>query len=185
MSVTTPVLDLILVDTHSSQSIGFGDFSQYPQGFNIVSPTLQVVAPGYPSVSLTFQANSVNIYTSNNFGITPNGTPLQPLPDGVYNATYSINPSYEYYVTRTFIRVDGIMETFNTAFMKLDMMECDGPIRRERMLELDTIYYYIQGAIAAANKCAPDLATNMYRKANKMLANFVKNKCNCNAYNKY
>ena len=185
MSVTSPVLDLILVDTHSSETIGFGDFSQYPTGFNIVSPTLQVTAPGFPSVSLAFQANSVNLYTSSNFGITSPSQPLQDLHDGIYSATYSINPSYQYYVTRTFIRVDGIMETFNTAFMKLDMMECDGHIRRERMMELDTIYYYIQGAIAAANKCAPDLATNMYLKANKMLTNFVKSKCNCNVYNKY
>lgn len=179
MAVTQPILDLMLVDTHSAFSIGFADISQYPTNMPIVSPTIEITPSGFPTVSLEFNPNSINIYTSENFGFTCEGVPLQELPDGIYDVKYSIAPSYERFVVKSFIRIDKIMESFNTAFMKLDMMECDGPIQEQKRKELDTIYYYIQGAVAAANKCAPDLAIKMYRKANTMLTYFLKNKCNC------
>ena len=121
----------------------------------------------------------VNIYTSENIGITCLGEEHVELPDGIYNVKYTISPAYQYFVERSFIRVDKLQEKFDTAFMKLDIMQCDGPLRKQREEELDTINFYIQGAIAAANKCAGELAMKLYRKADKMLNYFITNKCNC------
>lgn len=177
--ITEPILDLLLIDTHNSMSVGISDFSQYPTGFSIISPSLEITAPGFVSVNVTFEANSINIYTSENIGITCLGEEHVELPDGIYNVKYTISPAYQYFVERSFIRVDKLQEKFDTAFMKLDIMQCDGPLRKQREEELDTINFYIQGAIAAANKCAGELAMKLYRKADKMLNYFITNKCNC------
>jgi len=177
--ITEPILDLLLIDTHNSMSVGISDFSQYPTGFSIISPSLEITAPGFVPVNVTFEPNSINIYTSQNIGITCSGEQNVELPDGIYNVKYTISPAYKYFVERTFIRVDKLQEKFDTAFMKLDIMQCDGPLRKQREEELDTINFYIQGAIAAANKCAGELAMKFYRKADKMLNYFITNKCNC------
>ena len=67
--------------------------------------------------------------------------------------------------------------------MKLDMMECDKAIKTQSKVDLNTIYFFINGAIAAANNCALDTATKLYDQAQKMLNNFVKNNCNCSGNN--
>ena len=180
MAITSPILDLLLIDTHSSKSIGISDFSQYPTNFNIVSPTLEITASGFSPVTIAFAPNSINIFTSNNLNITCEGEELQVVPDGIYSIKYSITPAYVNFISRSFLRVDEIQEKFDTAFMKLDILQCDGPLRKQREEELKSIYYFIQEAIASANKCAPDLALKLYKKANTMLDQFIKHKCNCN-----
>jgi hypothetical protein len=180
MAITQPILDLLLIDTHSAKSIGIADFSQYPTGYSIVSPTLEIVASGFPPVTIPFTTNSINIFTSSNLNITCVGGELDDLPDGIYTIKYSIAPAYEHNVTRTFLRIEHIQEKFDTAFMKLDILQCDGPLRHQKEEELNSIYYYIQEAIACANKCAPELALKLYKKADKMLNYFIQHKCNCN-----
>lgn len=177
--MTEPILDLLLIDTHNSTSMGISDFSQYPSNFNIVSPSLEITAPGFAPVNISFEPNSINIYTSQNMGITCSGEQNVELPDGLYNVKYTISPAYKYFVERSFIRVDKLQEKFDTAFMKLDILQCDGPLRKQREEELSTINFYIQGSIAAANKCAGDLSIKLYKKADKMLNYFITNKCNC------
>jgi len=65
----------------------------------------------------------------------------------------------------------------------MDMMQCDLSIKKQQKVTLDSIYYFMQGAVAAANNCAIDTATKLYIKADKMLDNFVKNNCNCSGNN--
>ena len=130
-------------------------------------------------MTTVFSPNSINIYTSQNLNITCEGEELVPIPDGIYTVKYSISPAYEYNYTMTFLRVDGIQEKFDKAFMKLDMMECDNILKKQKQEELDTIYYFIQGSIASANNCAPELAIKLYRRADKMLDYFINNKCKC------
>ena len=81
------------------------------------------------------------------------------------------------------MRVEQIQETFDEAFMKLDMMECDLAIKQQQKVELNSIYYFIQGSIAAANNCAVDTANKLYTQASKMLSNFIKNNCGCSGSN--
>lgn len=177
--MANPVLNLLLIDTHSPYSIGIADFSQYPSNYNIVSPTLEISGTSFAPVTITFVPNSINVYTSENLNITCVGAELQPLPDGIYTVKYSIAPAYQNNVTKSFLRVDTLLEKFDSAFLKLDLNQCDGPIRKQRQEELDTINYFIQEAIAAANQCATELSMKMYRKADAMLTNFINNKCSC------
>lgn len=176
MAVTSPVLDLLLIDTHSCYSMGIADFSQYPSGFNIVSPTIQITVPSGGYVVLTFTAQSVNIYNSTSLGFTCEDEDLQALPDGIYQFKYTINPASTYYVEKTFLRVDALQEKYDNAFLKLDL---DCMSSEEDKRALFDISLYIAEAIAAANKCALDLAMKMYRKASKLLDEFVNSNCNC------
>ena len=69
------------------------------------------------------------------------------------------------------------------AFMRLDMMECDRAIKTQSKVDLNTIYFFINGAIAAANNCATDTANKLYNQASIMLNNFVRNNCGCSGNN--
>jgi ribosome-associated translation inhibitor RaiA len=111
------------------------------------------------------------------------GDPLLPLPDGVYNLKYTIAPAYKNYVEKSIMRVEKLQEKFDDAFMKLDMMECDRAIKTQQKVDLNTIYFFIQGAIAAANNCAITEANKLYVQADKMLTNFIKNGCQCSGTN--
>jgi hypothetical protein len=108
---------------------------------------------------------------------------LIPLPDGIYTLTYSVAPAYENFVTKTIIRVEQLQEKFDNAFMKLDMMECDLAIKTQAKVDLNSVYYMIQGSIAAANNCAVDTSNKLYIQANKMLNNFIKTNCGCSGNN--
>jgi hypothetical protein len=174
-------LDLLLIDTHTPYALAIADFSTYPANYTPISPTIYICGGGFPEVTLEFTPNSVNVYNSENLGITCDGADLVALPDGLYHIKYTINPAYQNFVNKTFLKIDNLQEKFDTAFMKLDMMECDMAIKKQRKVELDTIDFYIQGAIAAANKCADDISSKLYRKADRMLNQFIENKCNCNA----
>lgn len=81
------------------------------------------------------------------------------------------------------MRIEQLQEKFDEAFMKLDMMECDLAIKKQQMVELNTIYYLIQGAVAAANNCAIDAANKLYKQASRMLNHFLKNNCGCSGHN--
>jgi hypothetical protein len=172
-------LDFLVIPTYNVQTLGIADASTYPPAPPVSSPTIEIDVPGFGLVSLPFNINDFNIYTTASLGITSVGDPLLPLPDGVYYIKYSVAPAYENFVQKTIMRVDQLQEKFDSAFMKLDMMECDAAIRKQQMVDLNSIYYFIQGSIAAANNCAVDTANKLYNQANKMLNQFIANKCNC------
>jgi len=172
-------LDFLVIPTYNVQTLGIADASTYPATPPVSSPTIEIDVPGFGLVSLPFNINDFNIYTTASLGITSVGDPLLPLPDGVYYIKYSVAPAYQNFVQKTIMRVDQLQEKFDSAFMKLDMMECDAAIRKQQMVDLNSIYYFIQGSIAAANNCAVDTANKLYNQANKMLNQFIANKCNC------
>jgi hypothetical protein len=172
-------LDFLVIPTYNVQTLGIADASTYPASPPVSSPTIEIDVPGFGLVSLPFNINDFNIYTTASLGITSVGDPLLPLPDGVYYIKYSVAPAYQNFVQKTIMRVDQLQEKFDSAFMKLDMMECDAAIRKQQMVDLNSIYYFIQGSIAAANNCAIDTANKLYNQANRMLNQFIANRCNC------
>jgi hypothetical protein len=149
----------------------------------VSSPTIEITMPGFVPVSLPFNVNDFNIFNSASLGLSVVGDPLIPLPDGIYTLTYSVAPAYENFVTKTIIRVEQLQEKFDNAFMKLDMMECDLAIKTQAKVDLNSVYYMIQGSIAAANNCAVDTSNKLYIQANKMLNNFIKTNCGCSGNN--
>lgn len=176
-------LDFLVVPTYNTLTMGIIDASTYPDNPPVVtSPTLEITPPGFDVAVIPFEVDDYNVITSSNLGITSVGV-NQPLPDGVYHIKYSIAPANVNFVEKSIMRVDKLQEKFDEAFMKLDMMECDGPIKKQAKETLISIYFFIQGAIAAANNCALVEAEKLYIKADRMLTNFMNNNCGCSGNN--
>jgi len=176
-------LDIIVVPTYNILNLAVMDSSTYPNDPPIVSgATIDINVPGFDLVSLPFVVGELNVFTSSNLGISEIGV-SQPLPDGIYHFKYSIAPSTVNFVEKTIMRADILQEKFDEAFMTLDMMECDRAIKTQSKVTLNTIYFFIQGAIAAANNCSEIEANKLYKQADKMLNNFIKNNCGCSGNN--
>ena len=152
-------LDFLVLPTYDSKTLGIADASTYPDNPPHESaPTIEISVPGFEKVILPFTMNDFTVYTSTTLGITSVGDEIVPLPDGVYIIRYSVAPAYQNYVEKSIMRVEQIQEQFDKAFMHLDMMECDRAIKSQSKIDLNTIYFFIQGAIAAANKAAVEAA---------------------------
>jgi hypothetical protein len=172
-------LKIIVLDTHDVSSMLIKDASTYPaEPPDVTSPILLSTAPGFNSVSIPFNVQGEVILTSDIFGITAPGV-IQPLPDGLYQFSYSIAPPLTNYVNISIMRVDRLQEKFDKAFMTLDFMVCDSAIKTQAKVTLQTIYLLIQGSIAAANECAIIEANKLYDKASAMLDTLIKKNCGC------
>ncbi len=172
-------LDILVLPTYNVKTLGIADASTYPDDPPIVtSPTIEIDVPAFGIIHIPFVVNDFNVFNSVTLGISEAGD-LQAIPDGVYQFKYTVTPAYENYVEKSFMRVDKLQEKFDSAFMKLDMIECDQSIKKQAKLDLNTISFYIQGAIAAANTCALTQATKLYVAADKMLDNFLSSNCGC------
>ena len=177
-------LDILVIPTYNTKTLGIADASIYPDDPPVVSsPTIEITIPGFAKIVLPFAVNNFTVYTSSTLGLTEVGTDDLPLPDGVYFLKYSVAPAYLNYVEKSIVRVERLQEKFDEAFMKLDMMECDKAIRTQAKVDLNTIYFFIQGSVAAANNCAIDEANKLYVTANKMLNSFIRNNCGCTGTN--
>lgn len=174
------ILDILPVPTYNINTLGIIDASVYSE--DPVNPTIEITPPGFNVAIIPFNINDFNIFTTANLGITDSGV-NQPLPDGIYHIKYSVAPSYENFVEKSILRVEKLQEKFSKAFMKLDMMECDRAIKTQSKVDLNTIEFFIQGAIAAANNCALVNANQLYQQADNMLNSFMKNNCGCSGNN--
>lgn len=172
MPVTEPILDVIVMDLHSPLLLGLGDMSNYPVNWNIVSPTLEITSPGYDKKSIAFTPKALQVLNSEHLGITCEGECNAKLPDGIYQIRYSIYPAYKYYVDKTFLRVEKLYEKFDSYFLSLELT-CKNASSTQRK-QLEEVELYIQGAIAAANNCATNLALELYQKADKILNSLIK-----------
>lgn len=145
------------------------------------TPSLTIEPPGFPAITgLSFTPDEVTVYNSIQLGIS---TVVEPLPDGNYCITYVSNPAVVPPIEKKIMRTERLQEKFDKAFMKLDIMECDRAIKKQAFVDLMTIYFFIQGAIASANNCAVVESTKLYIKANSMLNSFVVGNCGCSGNN--
>lgn len=175
--MATPTLDLLVFDTHNATTLAIGDASTYPTGFSVSTPTIEITVPSYPMISLAFVAGSVQVYNSTTLGITTDNCENIALPDGLYKIKYSVYPAYLYYMEKTFLRVDRLMQKFDDVYMKLDMFECDQALKYQEQQKLYDIEDYINGAVAASNKCANKAAVEYYTKANSLIDKWINNTC--------
>lgn len=171
------VLNIVIVPTYDKYTMGVMDNSSYD--IPVVSPTLTITMPGFEPVDVVFVENTLNILDSEILGLTVAGEDKAVLPDGVYAFTYAIDPAATYYIEKNIMRVDQLQEKFDEAFLTLDMMECDKAIKKQSKVDLSSIWFLIQGSIAAANNCATIEATKLYQSALKALTSFIKNNCGC------
>jgi hypothetical protein len=176
-------LDILVVPTYSVLTLRIVDASIYPTDPPVVSsPSVEIHIPGFGTKILPFVPGEDNIFTSSTLEITEEGC-NQPLPDGIYRIKYSVAPAYANYVEKTILRVERLQEKFDNAFLQLNMMECDRALRTQASVQLNTINFFIQGAIAAANNCAEHESNVLYAQANSMLDKFLKSNCGCSGNN--
>jgi len=176
-------LDFVVLPTNDIETLGLQDISTYPDDPPVVSaPTIEITPPSFNTVSLPFVVEEYNGFNSYTLGITAVDV-YEPLPDGIYHFKYSIAPAYENYVEKSFLRTDLLQQKFDEAFMTLDMMECDQAIKKQSFVDLMTIYFFMQGAIAAANNCAEIEANKLYLQADRMLTTFIRHDCGCSGTN--
>ena len=176
-------LDILVVPTYSVLTLGVADASVYPTNPPVVSaPSIEIDIPGFGTKILPFVPGELNVFTSSKLGITEPGC-NQAIPDGIYRIRYSVAPAYANYVEKTIIRVDKLQEKFDNAFLQLNMMECDRALKTQSSVQLNTINFFIQGAIAAANNCADYESNTLYAQADNMLNSFLKTNCGCSGNN--
>jgi hypothetical protein len=177
-------LDFLVINTFDVLTLGVQDISVYPTAPpNVNSPTINITLPGtIVPVSLPFAVETFNVFNSTTLGLTTVGNETD-LPDGVYFIKYTVTPAFDNYVEKNIMRTDKIQEKFDNAFMKLDMMQCDLAIKTQSKVTLNSIWYMIQGSIAAANNSAIVTANKLYQQADIMLDNFITNNCGCSGNN--
>lgn len=173
-------LDIVVLPTYNVYNMAVVDNSTYPTDPPVISsPTIQITVPNFGLVTLDFEEQETNVFNSTDLGITVAGSECA-LPDGIYTIHYSIAPHYSpYYVEKTILRVDKLQEKFDSAFMQLDLMECDKAIKDQSFKNLMSIYFFIQGAIAAANNCATVKSEQLYSLADTSLDRIISGNCNC------
>ena len=173
------IIDILIIPTYDLTTLAVMDNSLYDGPPPTATLTIEV--PGFDTVTgLAFNVNSLNIYNSVDLEIS---TAIENLPDGNYCISYMIAGETEASVEKRIMRVDRLQQKFDEAFMKLDMMECDKAIKTQSKVDLMSIYFFIQGAIASSNNCAVVEATKLYIQANKMLTSFMKENCGCSGNN--
>lgn len=175
-------LDLNVVPTHNPKTIGIADMSIYDENQVISAPTIEVTPPGFGKVAIPFSPNEVNVLNSNNLKLTAtlDASGLVPLPDGIWQLKYSIQPALENFVQRKFFRTDQIQCKYYQIFLTVDMTECESnnyclpksgqkPTQEQKLREIELM---INGAISAANRGEDLLAMQMYNRANQMIDRF-------------
>ncbi len=173
-------LDIFILQTYNVKTLAVADASTYPnEPPEVLAPSINITPPGFPAVEIPFKVNDYNVFNSISLGISAVDEEIQPLPDGIYRFVYSVSPANENFVEKSSMRIDKIQEKFDSAFMSLDMMECDSAIKAQAKVELSSIYFFIQGSVAAANNCAIVQSQKLYDQANKMLDRFIKGGCGC------
>lgn len=176
-------LDIFVLQTYNVKTLAVADASVYPDDPPVVtSPSITITPPGFPSVEIPFTIQDYNLFNSYILGLSVIGVDY-PLPDGIYVFKYSIAPAYENYVEKSFMRIDKIQEKYDSAFMTLDMIECDQAIKAQAKVELSSIYFLIQGAMATANNCAITQSVKLYNKADSLLDRFINKGCGCGSLN--
>jgi hypothetical protein len=182
-------LNFLVVNTFSTLTLGVADASNYGTGVTPTGASMIVTLPtgvttlsGGTTVTVPFTPNSYNVFTSATLNLSAVGV-SNPLPDGIYGLTYAVLTPTAAPAIKSIMRTAKIQEKFDSAFMKLDMMECDMAIKTQQKVVLSSIYFLIQGSIAAANNLASVQSAKLYQQANMMLDNFIKNNCGCSGNN--
>lgn len=155
------------MNTYNSKVLTIADVSFYPVGYTPNNPYIEITPPGMPKITTIFTPKSVNVFNSINLGTS--GDCTGPLPDGIYKIRYSIHPNYDLFVERSILRIDQLLEKYDTVFLQIDINECDTSLKTNYLSQLDQIEVYIQAAMASANKCNEKLAYDLFSKANKLL----------------
>lgn len=189
VSWTLPILRLSVLDYRAADLFVVADTSTYAALPEDNTYVLRITPPGYNPIAVTFTPGQINIYTCAELGITCSDTGCTPLPDGIWDITYTVQPpnSAQVSIDLKFIKIDTIRCNYQKAYCKVDLeCGCHQPMFKKYMEELKMIKVYVDGAVAEANKSNYRLSYEYYHKADTMLdklgCKFPNSKwklCNC------
>lgn len=165
--MTTPKLDIAIHNAYNSNVLAIADVSFYPVGYNPNNPYIEITPPGMPKVTLLFTPRGINVFNSENLNLTLDCP--GPLPDGIYKLRYSIHPNYDYYVEKSILRIDATLEKLDSLYLGINLHRFDERVSKLTLEQVDVIELFLQGAMAAANKCDEKLAYELFLKANKLI----------------
>jgi hypothetical protein len=172
------IINILVIPTYNLNTLAIYDNSTYDAP---LTATYTIDVPGFGIVTdIPFTPSTLNVYNSIDLGIS---AVEEPLPDGMYCISHVAVPPLDEPVEKKIMRVSKLQEKFDEAFMKLDIMECDKALKKQAQVDLMSIYFFIQGAIASANNCAVVESTKLYIKADSMLNTFLREDCGCTGNN--
>lgn len=173
------VLDLDIMETHNTKTIGILDISVYDPAIAVQGATLEVIPPGFNKIAVLFTPGALNILNSNNVGIT-NACSFQellPMPDGIWQIRYSIQPADRHSFHKDFMRTTLLECRFQNAFLQSLLGAKHDVSKKIDRKKLQEVSLLIQGAIAAANKNNPGLAMDFYHQASDLLHTLTAQHC--------
>lgn len=175
-------LNLNITDTHDFKTLGIVDASWYNPEIMVEGATIEILPPGYKyAVSPFFMPKALNVYNSNGVGITKASCEeeLVDLPDGLWKIKYSICPNDKLYIEKFFLKTDRLQCKYSQAFLNLDLSSNYQNL--DKIKKLEEIEFFIQGAIAASNNQDAKTASDLYRRAEKLLDAYSENNglCGC------
>lgn len=170
-------LSVNIIDTYNSKTLGIADSSSYDNS-PVNNPTVEITPPGFGKKALLFTPKGINLYNSNNLGITSakNLSELISLPDGLYRIRYSVFPNSTAFYETVHLRTQhlkGIL--YNRYISYLSDEKKSGTLKK--MLE-DACLLLNGAMLAAADETT---AINLYRKAEKLLRTDQCECCNLNS----
>lgn len=179
-----PCLKLSLVDLHDPTTIVLADNSKYISIPTSDNWNLVITPPGHendlhftPLAITTFVPGSVNVFTCADINVTCGDSGCTPLPDGIYNVKYTVQPDpnqTSLFTTTTeesnFIKVDQIICKYQHAFIKIDLeCICHDHKYIKYKEDLRRAKLFIDGSVAACNEGNYIMSFNLYQKAEYIL----------------
>lgn len=164
MTNLNPTLDFQILETYDPRIISVIDNSNWGAIENKPA-IMQVTIPGYEDcIVYNFEKGRVNIYNSVNLRVncpTGNcdGIVLIDLPDGIYTFTLVGSPD-TYSVTKKFLKTSSIQLELDAIYLTTDSYE-----------QVEQVEQYLRLAEAALRQGNIEIASVMFQKASKKIAN--------------
>ena len=159
------------------------DASIYTSLIQVTNEKLEVTPPG-------FSVPTIISTGGENFNLTLNacllgmqmhncGTSSDPLPDGIYNIRYSVNPNSTVFVEYDHMRVTQILNRYYQKLCNLEMAACEPDADvKEQLKKLRLVKSFIDAAKANVEDCHDnDTGMSLLRYAEKLLTKLDGKKC--------
>jgi hypothetical protein len=176
------VLSLEIPTVSNSCVMKIFDTSVYSPLVGIFNPRLEIVVPGFTSVSeLSFVPDSSPTLTACDLGLqtTNCGTSYLTLPDGIYNVKYIVDPECKVYVQYNHLRITCALNTYEKILCNLSVADCDPPAKiKQKLKDLHLIKMYLEAAKAKVETCHENQeGMTLFNYAVKLLNKFECKNC--------
>src|SRR4051794_13851557 len=178
-------LTLETPDTNNRKIFRVFDTSIYSKDLRVTCGLLQITSPGFnapvqlevlPYFNLVLNACSLGITTAGCNGDAPE------LPDGIYNAQYSVAPNDKVYVEYNHLRITNLMNCYmeQLGILEINVNNDPAPEVKSKLKELRFIRSLIEAAKAKVeyrNACHQGM--ELYTYAQKRLRKYTGECINC------